>query len=544
MKIRRRRRGSGRQGSVAASAFVIASASLGSRLLGVFRDRILAGQFGAGNVLDVYYAAFRIPDLIYNLIIVGALSAGFIPVFIAERQRSQAVSGRRATHWYLVNAVLSIAFAGLVLISVVLAFTVTRLTPWITPGFDAAKMAAVAKLSRIMFFSPVLLGVSAIIGGVLQSHRRFFAFALAPISYNIGIILGALFLVPWWGVSGLAWGVVLGAGLHLAVQFPSALRLGWRMQWVWDLRFPGVREIGRLMVPRTLALGVTQLNLLILTVLASYLTTGSVAVFNLATNLGMVPVALVGISYALAVFPVMAETAGHHDELFRETFARTVRQILFFVVPATILMILLRAQIVRAILGSGAFDWTDTVLTFEALRWLAVSLFAQAIIPLLVRAFYAHHDTRTPLIVGAIGDLTTLGVSFWLIDGYGVIGLAMAFSARAVVQALGLWVTLHWRIGDLGERGVVRALRQFTVAGVALAFVAQGIKIGLGQLTGTKTLAAIVLQGGVAAVSGLVAYGLVLLLWGSAELFELWAAVRQRMAPVPVTEGLDETEGM
>lgn len=529
--------------SITGAAAVIAAASFISRLLGVFRDRVLAGQFGAGESLDVYYAAFRVPDLIYNLLIVGALSAGFIPVFAATRKRSK--DGEQEA-WRLANAFLTTTFVSLFVISALGAIFINRIVPLVTPGFAPEKIAAVAALSRIMFLSPLLLGVSAVVGGVLQSFRNFFVFSLAPIFYNVGIIIGALLFVPWLGLVGLAWGVVLGAALHLLVQLPAVINLGWPMAWVWDLRHKGLRAIWRLTVPRTLSLGVAQLNLLVLTVIASYLASGSVAVFNLATNLYMLPVATVGIAYALAVFPTLSERAVVDDWAgFKDYLRQTVQHAIFFIVPATVLLLLLRAQIVRAVLGSGAFDWTDTVLTFETLRFLTYSLFAQALIPILARAFYACQNTVTPLLAGVIGDGVTIFFAFVLMEPYGIAGLAAAFSIGSIVQILGLWLALRWRMGELGEGRLLEALWSFTFAGLVMAFVTQGVKTGVGQLFGTTTFLDIILQGGLAGLAGLITYAAVLYLRESEELDELIMSWRWRPAAVEVSrEGLDEGEGI
>lgn len=529
--------------SITGAAAIIAAASFFSRLLGVFRDRILASQFGAGEDLDIYYAAFRVPDLIYNLLIVGALSAGFIPVFVATRRR--LVNGDKEA-WHLANAFLTVTFTGLAVVCALGAIFVYQLAPLITPGFSPEKISAVASLSRIMFLSPLLLGISAVVGGVLQSYRNFFVFGLAPIFYNVGIILGAIVLVPIMGLSGLAWGVVLGAALHLAVQLPTITKLGWSIHWVWNLKNKGLRMIGQLMIPRTLALGVTQLNLLILTIIASYLASGSVAIFNLATNLYMLPVATIGISYALAVFPTLSEQAAVDDQKgFRDSFQETVRQVFFFIIPATVLFLLLRAQIVRAVLGSGAFDWADTVMTFETLRWLTYSLFAQTLMPLLARAFYACRDTVTPLLAGVLGDIITVISGISLMGLYGVVGLAAAFSIGSIAQVIALWLALRWRLGNLGESRILAALGAFSVAGLVMAFVTQGVKTGLGQLFGTTTFLDIILQGGLAGLSGVISYLSVLSLWQSEELAGFLLAWRWKTAVVEVgREGLDEGEGI
>lgn len=532
-------------GNVAAAAFIIAAASFASRILGVFRDRILASQFGAGDVLDVYYAAFRAPDFIYNLLIVGALSAGFIPVFIATRLKAIKAESKPDSHWYLVNDVLTIGVSMIVILAAIFVLFAHKIIPWVTPGFAPDKINEVISLSRIMFLSPILLSASAIIGGVLQSTRQWFIYSLAPIFYNIGIIIGALFFQPILGISGLAWGVVVGAAMHFLIQLPKVYQLGWRWHFVWDLKLPALREIGRLMIPRTLALSVTQINLLLLTALASYLAAGSVTIFNLAVNLSMVPVALIGISYAMAVFPILSEAVASDDkDVFRGAFLKTVRQIMFFIIPATVIIILLRAQIVRALLGSGAFDWSDTILTFETLRWLAVSLFAQALLPLLIRAFYAKHDTRTPLYIGVAGDITTLFISFYLLNSLGILALAIGFTVGSIVQVLGLWLALRIKIGNLSEQNLLWAVFQLTIAGFFMAFVTQGLKTGLGEFLGTATFITIAIQGTVSAFGGIVAYALVLLLFGSPELHELLVGVRRRLMILPVNEGIDETEGV
>lgn len=521
--------------SVVGAAVTIAAASFFSRLLGVFRDRILAGSFGAGDTLDIYYTAFRVPDLVYNLLIVGALSAGFIPTFIGARQRGE-------DQWRLANAFLSVVLVGLMVAAIMAMVFMPQLAPLIAPGFDAEKTAEVARLSRIMFLSPILLGVSAVIGGVLQSYRQFFVYSLAPIFYNVGIIVGALFFVPYFGTTGLAWGVVLGALLHLMVQWPMAHGLGWNLRFRWEPRHPGLRTIGEATLPRVVALGAAQLNVFVLTIIASYLSSGSVAVFNLAMNLNLMPVGLIGISYALAAFPTLSERAAAKDtEGFRTAFSESVRQVLFFILPAAVFIVLLRAQLVRAVLGSGAFDWADTILTFETLQWLAIGLFAQALTPLLVRSFYARHDSMTPLVVSVLGDMTTIFLAVQLMSEYGVQGLAMAFSAGVIVQTVGLWLSLHWYVGDLDERATLHSLWKFTIACGVAAVVLQGVKTGVGAFVGTETFSDVALQGGLAGISGLLTYGAVLAILRSSELETFLMAVRRRFSVISMErEGLEQ----
>lgn len=527
--------------SVTGAAVLIAGASLASRLLGVFRDRVLAGMFGAGDVLDVYYAAFKVPDLIYNLLIVGALSAGFIPVFIATRERAK---GECSDHWHLVNSFMSMVTAGLVIGAILLFVFADKLAGVVGPGFDVEKATEVAELMRILALSPILLGVSAVVGGVLQSYRRFFVYAIAPIFYNVGIVIGALYFVEPLGIQGLAWGVVLGALLHLLVQLPAAVSLGWRWRWRWNLKDSGLRDIGRLMVPRTLALALTQFNIFFLTIVASYLSSGSVAVFHLASNLFYVPVALFGISYALASFPELSEAYARGDtESFKKYIRTTLRAILFLIIPATVIYLVLRAQIVRGVLGSGAFDWTDTVLTFETLYWLSLAMFAHALVPLFVRVFYAAQNTILPLCAGVLGDVLTVGASVYLSQRYDVAGLAMALSLGAVAQVLLLFVLMVNRFGNVIDRRTWWALLGMIVSGVVMAFVAQGVKTGLGTFYGTDTFVDIAMQGVLTVGIALLSYIAVSFLLHSRELLVVITALSRRLRPV-LSEPLEESEGL
>jgi putative peptidoglycan lipid II flippase len=286
------------------------------------------------------------------------------------------------------------------------------------------------------------------------------------------------------------------------------------------------------MLPRTLTVSLSQLNLTVLTVLASLLNTGSVAVFNLASNLFMVPVALVGVSYAVAAFPTLAEQAAAGAEvLFRRTVQHGVQLLLLCALPATVLLVLLRAQLVRATLGAGAFDWTDTVLTFQVLQWLALGLFAHMLHPFLTRVLYARHDTVTPLVAGLGATLVGTSLSVALFAEYGVTGLAIGFTVGAVVNVACLWVSLRWQYGSFGDSAIVRTLAQATVASFVMAIVTQGTKAGSGVLLGTDTFLRIVAQGVSAAVAGGAAFLATLYLLRSPELSAVAAAVRQRARP-------------
>ena len=317
--------------SVASAAFVITMAGLASRLLGLLRDRFLASTFGAGDILDAYYAAFRVPDLIYNLLIVGALSAAFIPVFTGLLSKEKEEEA-----WELTNGILNLIVFCILAFSFLFALFAPFLMRVITPGFPEEKMDMVVMFTRIMFLSPLFLGISGIFGGVLTSFKKFLIYSLAPLFYNLGIIGGIFIFVPFFGPIGLVWGVVLGALMHMLVQYPAVKHSGFKYDFILfkALKNKHVREVLRLMVPRTLGVAVTQISLTVVTIFASTLAVGSLAIFNFAQNLQSVPLGLFGISFAIAVFPTLSQYAAKENYAdFVKAFSQTFRQILFLSFP-------------------------------------------------------------------------------------------------------------------------------------------------------------------------------------------------------------------
>lgn len=498
------------------AAVIIGVAGLLSRLLGLVRDRFLATAFGAGPELDTYYAAFRLPDLLYNLIILGALTAGFIPVFTEYMERR----GEREA-WKLAEQVLSIV--GIIMAGACLLFAVSApwIVPWTTPGFVGEQMERTIALSRIMFLSPLLLGLSAVMGGILQSTRRFLAFALAPLLYNVGIIFGIAVLAPHWGIAGASWGVVIGAALHLIAQATVAVRMGIRaIPWP-SFQPEGVRRILWLMVPRTAGLAVTQLNLVILLALASSLEPGSVSVFNLANNLQSVPIGLIGVSFAVAAFPALSRAMGSRDTCaFTSALSNAARKILFFLLPATGFMLLLRVQIVRLLLGDGKFDWGDTIRTTSVLGWFAVSLIAQALIPLFARAFYARQNTWTPFWAGVAGEIVNVTAALLLRQSYGIVGLAMAFSLAAFVQLGVLLLLLRRSCGTLSNGELRRSFLTTLLATIMALWVGYGLRQWVGMEYDLRQYWQVALQAIAAAGGGGLVFFLAAWLMESRELLE------------------------
>lgn len=520
--------------SITAAAFLVAAFSLASRILGLMRDRILAGQFGAGDTLDIYYAAFRIPDLIFNLLILGSLSAGFIPVFTSylknplKKIKDYLHFSPQEEAWTLANNVLNLLALGLLLLGGLGIIFSDRLIPLITPGFTGEKLDLTIKLSRIMFLSPVFLGISSLFGGILQSCKNFFAYSLAPLFYNAGIIAGVIFFVPLWGAYGLAWGVVLGAFLHLAVQLPAVLSLGFKYRFKFNWRERGVKKIFSMMIPRTLTLGVTQLTLLLTTIIASILPAGSLAILNLANNIQSLPVGIFGIAFATAAFPALSASAEDKKTLIA-TLSSTLRQILFFIVPATVVLIALRAQITRVILGTGKFGWQDTILTFDTLGFFAVSLFSQSLIPLLVRAFYARGNSRTPFFINLISAFVYVFLAFYFALKSGVAGLALAFSSANILNLLILWIWLRIDLGRLDEVKILAAVTKFSLAALAAALTVQGMKLVIWPFVDMTKFWGVLSQGLLAGLFAIFVYLAVCSLLRSEETIAFWAGIRRRL---------------
>ena len=526
----------GKMNSVASAAVLLGLASLASRFLGILRDHILAGKFGVGNDLDIYYAAFRIPDLVFNIVVLGALSAGFIPVFaslLARKKEKEA--------WETANIVLNFILVLLAAACLVLIVFTPQIINLIVPGFSQEKKDFTITLTRIMFLAPFFLTLSSVVGGILQSFQRFFFYSLAPVMYNIGIIIGALVFVEWWGIYGLAWGVVLGALLHFLIQLPTVYHLGFRYRWIWDLKNIELRKIIKMMIPRTLTLFISQLNLIVITVIASTLAAGSLVVFNFANNLQNLPLGLFAFSFAVASFPVFSTLSSQKKmSEFAERLSLVTRQILFLTVPASVLMIILRAQIVRVVLGTGKFSWTDTILTLETLQFFALSLFAQGLIPLFARAFWSLHNTKTPFLIALISMLINLAgcliipslANPWASDPntpFGVTGLAIAFSLSSIVNAALLFILISQKVKQLNKKEIFISSVKISLAAIIAGMSAYQTLYFMASLINMRTFIGVLVQGSAAGIVGVLVYLLVSWILESKELILLKSVLRRKI---------------
>ncbi len=515
----------GKTKSITAAALILAVASLASKLLGLFRDRILAGSFGLGSELDIYYAAFRIPDFVFNIVVLGALSAGFIPVFaklVSEKKEEEA--------FRTANAVLNLIFAALLFLCLVGIIFTPNLINFLAIGFDAEKKEATVALTRIMFLSPIFLLLSSITGGILQSYKRFFIYSLSPIMYNVGIIIGAIYFARWWGLVGLAWGVALGSFLHFAIQFPIVKRLGFNYQWIIDFKDKGVRKIIKMMIPRTLTLVTIQINLVVITIIASTLSEGSLGVFNIANNLQSFPLGLFAISFAIASFPTLSALSSEENRKeFAENLTTTTKQILFFIIPVSILFIVLRAQIVRVIYGTGKIGWEETILLFEVLAIFSISLFAQGIIPLISRAFWALHNAKTPFFTSLASVMINIILAFSLSKQYGITGLVGAFSISSIINALLLYYLINKKIGFIYHRKIYNPLLKISASSIIAGFFCYKTLYLVEPFLNTNTGFGLLTQGFFAGLVGLFTYCIISWKLGIEEFMIFKNSIQRRL---------------
>lgn len=449
-----------RGSSVSAAAIIISGSYLLSRLLGLLRDRLLVSNFGIGPETDAYTAAFRLPELLFTLLVSGAFAVAFIPVFTQYYQQNKAKA------WEMASTMLNLLMAVTAIIGVVAFIFADQITYLIAPGFDPARHELTVNLTRIMLITPFLFAISSLWGSVAQSFHRFTIFALASVFYNSGIIFGIVFLAPDHSIYGVAYGVVLGAALQAVLQIFGLIGLGYRHKLSFNFWNSDVRKVVKLMVPRSIDQGIDQLSYVIETIIGSRLATGSLTSLYYANNLKNVPLVLIGNSIATAAFPTMAARAakGAIERLIRDFVANT-RLILFLVIPAAIITVLMRGYIVRLLYGFG-----DTV-TANTLGWFAGVIVFQALFFLVVRMFYAMQDTKTPLYASIVALNFTVILSFWLSEMYGVVGLAMAHSIVAFGETAVLVFLLRRRLGHLGLRNIWSGLSRMLIAGTIMASV-------------------------------------------------------------------------
>ena len=458
--------------TINSAAAILALAGLFSRFLGLVRDWLLSSTFGASWELDVYFVAFRIPDLIYNVLVAGGIVVAFLPLF------SEYFSLSKEKAWEFANNILNVFLFLLVTISLVLFLFTPFLVKLIAPGFNLEELALGIFLTRIILLGPILLGLSSIFSAILQYFNRFLVYALCGLLYNLGIIFGILFLVPFFGIAGVALGVVVGAVFHFLIQIPSAIGCGFKYRRIFSFSVD-LKRVFKLMLPRTLATAGQQINLVVITAIASTLSTGSIAIFSFANNIQYFPVGIIGVSFATAIFPALSKTwVEEKRKDFIDKLSLTFCKILYFIVPLSVLFFVLRRHIVDVILRHGQFTQVQADLTSACLGLFCIGIWALALIPLLFRAFFSLQDTKTPTLIALSGIVLNIVLSFylvWLFGSWGVaslLGLPLAFSLSSIFQLALLMIFLKKRIGDLSFRRIYDSFwRVFTASLIMFLFV-------------------------------------------------------------------------
>jgi putative peptidoglycan lipid II flippase len=463
--------------------------SILSRLLGLLRDRLLTSNFET-SILDAYFSAFRIPDFLYNILILGTLSSAFIPLFsklIHRKDKQQEAQS-------LVDDVLLIVGVVMGVISVIMVVFAPYLVKLVAISYEGQKFTDTVTLTRIMAISPFIFSISSVLSSVLNAYKKFIIVALAPIVYNIGIIIGIIYFYPIWGVPGLGYGVVLGAILHLLIQIPSVLKLNISLKVDTKLYIKNLKRLWDLYWPRLLVIDTAMLSLFIGTIIAST-RPDAVTYFTLAFNLNALPLGVIAISFATAIFPYLTEAYAKKDEkAFRDYVIGGISKNLLLLIPIMMLMLNFRAQIVRIVYGGGGFTWAATETTFETFTILALSIPFQGLIPLLSRTLFARHDTKTPMIVGIISMLINIVLAIILSHYWGVLGVAAAFSITMAITCIIYGVIIFKTINHGSVTKTIMYGLQVSLWSLGMLGISYIFKQLIGSFIGTDTLISLVIQ--------------------------------------------------
>lgn len=545
------------------AAFLIGLFALLSQFLGLIRDRSLAHVIGPSTTLDIYYAAFRIPDIIFASISTLVSITVLIPFFIDKIEHKDKESARS-----LLNQIFTVFSGGIAIIAILAFILMPFLSHYIAPGFSPDERASLIMMSRIMLLSPIFLGLSNLFSTITQLYKRFIIYAFAPICYNLGIIIGIYLLMPRLGTVGLSIGVALGALLHMSIQIPVLASHGFYPRLTTKIDWKEMRRIFMLSLPRTLGLSLSSITLSIIVAIATTLQEGAVSIFNFSFNLQAVPITIIGLSYSVAAFPSLSLAfAEGKIDLFKKQILSVARQIIFWSLPVMALFIVLRAQIVRVILGSGKFSWDDTRLTAAALALFALSVVAQSLIGLLVRGYYAAGKTRRPLVINLIFTALEVFLALALlyffrnydvfryfienllrvpdVPGTELLMLPLGYSIGTIFNYYALWMLFK---KDFLPNGEGMPLRRTLFQSFSAAVLAGTMSYGMLSITGNmfdiNTTIELLIQGTFAGIVGIMVGGVILGLLGSEELKVVLGSLRKKIwkTETIVSEGTEMTQ--
>ena len=512
------------------SAAIVSLAFVASRVLGLLREVLFAGRFGTGGEASAYAAAFKVPDLLFLVIMAGSFGAAFIPVYAGFLQR-----GDDERAWALATAVLNAAALAILVLAAatfVLAGPIVRYL--VAPGLSPLYQDLTVDLMRLLLLSPILLGLGIAAKGILEAQNAFALPALAPLVYNAAIIGALLVLVPPFGITGLSVGVVIGAGLHFAIQLPGLIRSGLRWRPRLDLHTAGLSDVWRLLVPRVVGQAAFQINFVIVTAFASREGDAGIIALNYAWQLMMLPHGVLALSVSTVIFPTMARlwSEGRADAL-SQTFERGLRPLLYLTIPAAIGLFAFRVGIVSVIYGWGAFDAASARAVAPPLAWFALGLVFYALVEVLTRTFYAMQDTRTPVIAGVAIIVLNVALCAALVGPLGLAGLALSLSLSTAVEATILAVVLVRRLGAR-QPGFGFWLFRVTMAALALGGLVWAMAPSLSDVTvpgAAPRILQVALLGFAVGIAGL-GYGLVSLIGGVEELSQVGVPLGRRLAPL------------
>jgi putative peptidoglycan lipid II flippase len=462
-----------KRASLAKSAGIIAGAFVLSRALGLIREIVLASQFGTSEALSAYISAFRIPDLLFLVIMAGAFGSAFIPVFSGFLG-----DGEDASAWKLASVILNLSGVVVILVSAVTWIFAPELVRYVVaPEASPAIQQLTADCMRLLLLSPVFLGFGIAAKGILEGQDLFTLPALAPVIYNVATIVGAIALGPRIGVYGVAIGVVVGAIGFLLIQIPGLMRSGMRYSLSIDPRTLGIVEVGRLLAPRLVGQAAFQINFIVVTNLAWRTGDQSVSALNYAWQLLMLPHGILALSVSTVILPTLSRLWQQGDlDAFRATLGAALRPLLFLSLPAAVVLFAFRTSIVQSLFQTGAFSAQSTALVAAPLAFLAAGLVSYALVEALTRAFYAMHDTRTPVVAGIVIMVLNVALGVALLGQMGYLALALALSASTTVEAVILALVLQRRLGGLAAQTrmwFLRVLAATVVTAVAAAVLAQ-----------------------------------------------------------------------
>ncbi len=518
----------GRQ--IARAAGIVMIAYILSTMVGIVRGMVVSHAFGTSVSLDSFNAANRVTELLFNLTAGGALGSAFIPMFTGYLTRKDQKGAWRLASG-VVNSVLIVLILASTLMWIFAPFLVERGLFALVPESNAAQVAETARLLRIMLPTVIIFGISGLVMGMLNAHQVFLWPALAPAAYSFGIILGVWLLPASWGIERLAIGTVIGAAGHLLLQLPALLRLPARnYELAAGFRDDPVRKVLRLMLPRIFGAGIVQLNFVANTIISLSLGAGSASALTWAFTLMLMPQAAIAQSAGTASLPTLsAQVELGKFEDFRQTLSSIVRVMLLLALPATIGLVFLRVPLVRVLYERGSFDATSTQMVAWALLWYALGLTGHSLVEVLSRAFYAMHDTKTPVLVGVAAMTGNILLSFFFSRLFSQIGwlplggLALANTTATAVECLVLFAIMRRRLHGVGGKQILRTGALALTGSIMMGLVLFGWMTLFGNLNKLLVLA-------VGVMLGVLVYGVMLKLLKVPELDAILLKIKGKLA--------------